>query len=101
MTIAVGRTARAGILLIGQHPVDEEEEQDAGEAGAEPQEAVGDEAKDDVVGVADEDPGEDGLLAGGGGDRRHGQDADCEREAERDGLIVQIAAVLPDSPDAG
>ncbi len=56
--------------------------------------------EDDVVGVADEDPGEDGLLAGGGRDRRHCQDADGEREAERDRLVVQVAAVLADSPDA-
>ena len=31
--MAVGRTAPGGNLAVGQHPVDEEEEQDAGEEG--------------------------------------------------------------------
>ncbi len=95
-----GKHRSGGNFAIGQNPVDQEEKQDAGEAGAEAEEGEGDEVEDDVVGVADEDPGEDGLLAGGGGDRRHGQDAYGEREAKRDDLIVQVAAVLADSPDA-
>ncbi len=50
--------------------------------------------------MVEEDPGEDGLLARGGCDRGHGQNADRERKAERYGLIVKITAVLPDAPDA-
>src|ERR1700722_17412526 len=93
-----GKNGAGRDLAIGQHPVDEEEEQDAGESGAESQKGEGDEMEDEVVSVADEYRGGNSLLPGGGSDRSHGEDTDRERKAERDDLVVQIAAVLADSP---
>src|ERR1700744_5534038 len=71
-----GQDGSRGNLSIGQYPVDQEEEKNACEAGAEAQKTEGDEAEDDVVGVVEEDPGQDGLLAGGRGYGGHGEHAD-------------------------
>src|ERR1700761_591311 len=67
-----------GNLSVGQHPIDEKEEQDARKPSAELEKAKGDEVVDDVFGMAEEEPGEDSLLACSGGDRRHGKDTNCK-----------------------
>ncbi len=95
-----GQHGGDGELAIGEDPIDEKEDSDAEDGRRQLQNCVGEDAKDEVLRVAEEERGKQAVLGGGEGDGEERQQADGEGKAEGDDGVHEVGAVFRDPPDA-
>src|SRR5208283_1165614 len=85
-------------LAIGQHPVNEEENGNAGGDGEQLHDDESDRAHE-VLAVSAQQELDKRHRTGGQSDRQQGQDTAGEGQSERDHLISQVGAVFLEMPD--
>jgi hypothetical protein len=95
-----GKNRGDGELAVGEDPVDEKEDSDAEDGRRYLQNGVGEGTKDEVLSVAEEEPGKQAVLRGGEGDGEEREQANGKREAEGDDGVHEVGTVFRDFPDA-
>src|SRR5262249_53583266 len=86
-------------VAVGKQPVDEEEDEDAGNGGEHRESNRSQGLEDDVLALAEKDEMKHRLIAGRSAHRRQCENARNESQQQRDKLIAQIRTILGEPPN--